>query len=655
MSGIAGIVAFNGATVEREQLRRMVARAAYRGRDGAAYLCRGPVGLVGLALHSSSAPTSVGGGGAAETLCEGGRNAELALVCDARIDNRDDCAALAAADPPRVARSSEAVPLSSVDSDAELILAMMQLDREQAPARLIGDFAYAFWDGLRMELRLARDPLGMRSLYYRVEANRVLFATELKQILALSEVPRKLNEHAVAWHLAGMQVPPGCAFYDGIEELRPGEEVAFRPSSDGRVETRRRVFWEPDPDRRIRYRRETEYAEHLRELLIDSISSKLRVRSPAGVSLSGGMDSATVASLAGMLGERGGEVAEMRAYSWAFTELSQCDERENIRRITDRYGIPVREIPAEETWPLAEYPLHGPHEDDPFCSMFQAFIDRVLSTAAADGVSTMFYGNRGDVMCGGSVNDLPGLLRSGAVATAWAELRELARIATISRARAAARFVVRPLLSDLLPRRLALRVKGAAASGPAGGPVARAAPHVSRAFLERAGLPPQDPVQTAADRRSGSAARDRYRHVFSPLVMRGVQYLERLCAGFELGFADPWSDRRIAEFVLACPQYVLDRAGDVKRLPKRAMHGIIPAAALSAARKVPPEPLYLLALRGKAYDTVIDLITGSRCAEAGFIDGQALRKRYERFVRGEEPVFDLWSTLSLEAWLRRYW
>ncbi|MDI5934204.1 asparagine synthetase B family protein [Halomonas kalidii] len=639
MSGICGIIRFDGAPAERAELERMAARAAYRGPDGIHYHFDGPVGVACLALDATPDGT-----GECRPLVE--RDRRLTFAADARLDNRGECAAAS-----HRAETDQA-------TDAELMLGMLLHAGEDGPGRLLGDFAYALWDDPRRELRLARDTMGLRSLYYRVEPERVLFATEARQILAADGVPRRLNERAVAWHLSGMQIPPGCVFYDGIEEVRPGEEVTIVAGQAARA----RPFWRPDPERRLHYRDEREYADHLRELLTEAVCCRLRTRSPAGISLSGGVDSSVVASIAGWLHGREASVPAMRAYSWIFSEMPECDERDNIHRVADHFGIPVHAIPAEETYPLVDELANRPHEDDPFTSMFQPFMHRALSSAAKDGVAVMFYGFRGDVMCGGNVNDVPGMLKAGQWHRARDELGELSRVLSLSTAATLHRYLLQPILSDLLPsrarvtgRRVLQRRRRGAPHVVRAGPAARAGGHVRDDFLARAGLPSREPVREAADAWPRSAPRHRYIHIFSPLVMRGVMYAERVSAAHGIAIADPWSDRRIAEFILACPQYCVDTAVEVKRLARRAMDGIMPPSAIRAASKVSPEPLYLGALRGKAHVTVVDLMTNSRCADLGFIDEAVLRERFARFVRDEAPPFDLWPTLCLELWLRRYW
>ncbi len=639
MSGICGIVRLDRGPVSRDELERMAQRAVYRGPHGIEYYCRGSVGVACLSLDT----TPDGTGACRPVVTEAGR---VVLAADVRLDNRSECIAEAAMqrDLPEGLHAPGATP-----RDAEVMLAVLARFEESGPARMLGDFAYALWDDRRRELRLARDAMGMRALYFRVEPTRVLFASELKQILAADGVPRKLNETAVAWHLAGMQTPPGNAFYQGIEDLRPGEEVTV--GHDGQL--RRRVFWEPNPAHRIRYRNEQDYREHMRELLVESVRCRLRARSPVGISLSGGMDSASVASVAGLLRERGENLPALRAYCWAFSDLPECDERENSARVTNRYGITSSDIPAEETWPLIAYPDHGPHEDDPFFGMYQAFIERGLSMAQADGVSTMLYGDRGDLICGGDVNDLPGLLGAGRFADGHAELNAIAREAGRSRSAIVKRDLIRPIVLQSIPRPLlrSLRAANARAAGTSSG----AAAHVRAGFLKQAGLPERSPVETQADYWRSPAQRRRYLHVFAPLVMRVATWTERTCAAFGIGFVSPWSDRRIAEFVLAIPQHILHRVGEPKRLLRRAMHGIMPAQAIAAAVKTNHAPLYDGALRERAYRTVTELLTDTHVGRLGFIDERALKGAFERFVHRKGPSVDIWPTLALEWWLRRYW
>ena len=144
--------------------------------------------------------------------------------------------------------------------------------------------------------------------------------------------------------------------------------------------------------------------------------------------------------------------------------------------------------------------------------------------------------------------------------------------------------------------------------------------------------------------------------VFTPLHMRGMTWSERTYARFGQAFADPWSDVRLATFVLAIPQQVINRPGDLdKRLVRGAMRDLMPPEVLAASGKVLPSPLYRRALRGPAVPIVTDLLTGMHLAECGLVDEDALRAHFADVRAGGRDHPSLWWCLAAEMWLRRFW
>ena len=154
----------------------------------------------------------------------------------------------------------------------------------------------------------------------------------------------------------------------------------------------------------------------------------------------------------------------------------------------------------------------------------------------------------------------------------------------------------------------------------------------------------------------GFTRRQRYQLVFMYMHMRGVVWSERSHAHFGLGFADPWSDRRIASFVLAVPQQVLNRPREVnKRLARLAMRGIMPEEVRQAARKIEPMPLFDRGFKERGKHTALDLLTHSRADANGYMNERAVLNHYKSFLRGEPQRHDFWWALTLEMWLRQYW
>ncbi|SEK49091.1 asparagine synthetase B family protein [Halomonas daqiaonensis] len=636
MSAICGIVSLDGRPVSPSQLEAMVLRCRHRVVDGVSYHYQDGMGLACLSRDSSSDGT---GECLPETFLEG----QWVFAADARLDNRESC----------LAWQSSGFPVDEKAADSRLMFGTLLHDPQKGPGRLIGDFAYALWDARQRTLRLARDAMGMRSLYYRVEPGRILFATELSQILAVEGVPRRINRKAMAWHLSDQQTPPGCTFYEGIDEVLPGEEVEI----DLRGRVRRRMVWKPDPSHRAHYRDSREYAEHFRSLFVEAVRCRSRVASPVAIGLSGGLDSGSVASTVGWLAEQGNDVPALRAYSWAFTEHPECDERENIYRIANRFSIPVSEIPAEQTYPLMDLAAYAPDEDGPFNLIYQSFVDKVLQGAAADGCRSVWFGYRGDVVVGGGIHDVSGLVREGCWREARFELAGLRRGHGLSRTRGLWRFGIRQVFDDTLYflTRPARRAPLSDAFLSAYSPRDRLPSFVTPDVALRCGLPDRDPLVADSNAWSRASHRERYRQIFSPLVMSVMRHAERHCATHGLARADPWSDRRLAAFVLACPQHRVNRFRQPKRLARQAVCGIMPDEAMRHSRKVVPSPLYEHAIRHLVHDSVLGLMTDSRCAALGLVDEEHFRELFKRHCCGDLQDVDFWAVLSLELWLRHWW
>jgi asparagine synthase (glutamine-hydrolysing) len=615
MSGVGVVVEVGGAPVG-EVVARMVGAVPHRGQ-GRVWEAPG----VGVA--------SVGGRPVVHEA------AGVVVVADVRLDNR-----------------VLLVPwlgLAEGADDAEVILAAYLRWGAGCAARLLGDFAFVVWDARRRRLVAARDAMGMRALYWHRAGARVLVGTEIKQLLAAG-VPARLFEPALAAYLAGDFSRLEWTCYEGIEALPPAHvlEVDERGARTWR-------YWELDPERRIRYRDEREYAEHLRGLFVEAVRARVRGPGPVGVMLSGGMDSGAVASTAGWLRERESGVAELRAYCWAFRELPACDERHISRGITQRYGIAEVAVEADQAWPLKDYPAHGPDRDEPYLGVYQPLIDHTLAAARADGVTTLLGGDRGDLVNGTTGWDYLSFVRQRRWRGLADEVADHAQVTGEPVPAILLRYLARPVLDRFTARplrewpRRVLRALTEAPSSDRGCP-----PWIDEDLVRRSG-----PRELASSSSGGPAAEDapslRRAWILTPLHMRGMVWSERGYARHGLGFADPWSDRRLAEFAVAIPQQVLTRPGSTdKRLARAAMAGIMPEQVRASVRKIVPNPFYELALRRLATDTVRRLLDQPRLAEAGYVDGAALAAAYEAHVDGGPLAPEFWWALSLEMWLRQH-
>ncbi len=175
-------------------------------------------------------------------------------------------------------------------SDTETILHLYERYGAGALGRLRGMFAVALWDSSSAELLLARDPIGIKPLYYSAGPRELLFASELRALVA-GGVSTRLDERGVWEYLLDGFVRAPRTALASVRKLPPGH--LLRAGAAGvRVER----FWSPPPAQ-TRIDDEREALERLESLLLDSVRSQMLSDVPVGAFLSGGVDSSLVAAL----------------------------------------------------------------------------------------------------------------------------------------------------------------------------------------------------------------------------------------------------------------------------------------------------------------------------------------------------------------------
>jgi asparagine synthase (glutamine-hydrolysing) len=223
---------------------------------------------------------------------------DTGIVFDGRLDNADD-----------LRRALDAGPEAG---DAALALAAYAKWSDEAAAHLLGDFAFAVWDGPRRRLFCARDALGQRSLFFGCAGGVTLVASEPQQILAYPGFPAVVNEGIVAEYLTARPASADDTIWNGLSRLRPAHTLLVTESA-----LRRQRFWEFDLDAHLEYGRDEEYAEHFMAVFRDAIECRTRDASEVGIFLSGGVDSSAIAGVAeSMARERG--AGPLRADSMTF-------------------------------------------------------------------------------------------------------------------------------------------------------------------------------------------------------------------------------------------------------------------------------------------------------------------------------------------------
>jgi asparagine synthase (glutamine-hydrolysing) len=293
MSGIAGILRFDGKRVERRDLERVANALRPHGPDRSEVLAAGSVGLVHVLMRMTPEDRFEH---------QPWRGASGAVItADLRLDNRDEV----------LARLGVASQDGMAWPDSRVLLAAWEKFGDEVWATLRGPFAAAIWDARRGTLTLARDHLGLNVVMYHKTDQTFAFATMPKGLFALPDVPRELNEEKMADFLVLNHADHKTTFYRTIFRVRPAHLMTV--TGNGALTERR--YWSPADIRPVRLGSDQAYAEGLRACLDRTVRRQMRSAHPIGCFLSGGLDSSSVAALAARaLAEQGQRLA-------AFTQV----------------------------------------------------------------------------------------------------------------------------------------------------------------------------------------------------------------------------------------------------------------------------------------------------------------------------------------------
>ena len=295
MSGIYGMVRYDGAQVTPETLAPIAAAMSFWGPDGHGQWCGDGAGLGHLMLHV--APESLH-----ERLPASIRAApHLVITADARIDNRDEIF------------DALGVPAAGRDQtpDSSLILLAYERWGAECVPRLLGDFAFAIWDGRERKLFCARDPFGCMPFVYHHDGKRFIFASDIKGVLARMESPR-LNEPMIAayLHMSTYHAEKRLTFFEEVVKLPPAHTLTVTSAG-----VRLSRYWSPENAKEVRLATDADYAEQMRILFQDSVECRLRSAFPVGSHLSGGLDSSAVSIVAARALRARGQ--QLEVFSWS--------------------------------------------------------------------------------------------------------------------------------------------------------------------------------------------------------------------------------------------------------------------------------------------------------------------------------------------------
>ena len=512
--------------------------------------------------------------------------------------------------------------------------------------RLQGIFAFAVYDTVERTLSLARDPMGVKPLYWWSDGNALLFASEMKSLLrhpALRD--RKVNRAGVAQVLVTRYVSRPNTMFEGVSRLPEGCCMAVDVS--GSVPAAPLRYWD------AHYRPEQvgleEAAEELDVLLKRTVNMQLMSDVPLGVQLSGGVDSSIVVALMDILRREKGDPARVKTFSVGF-DIAEFSELAYARKVAERYGTEHHEITVGFKDFAEELPFLAWIHDEPMGEP-PAIPTYFMCREAKKHVTVMLCGEGADEQFGGyskymfdqfstALDWMPSgvrntLMRGMAKGLPFEgrRLRSMAEILAIAD----------------LPRRFASWYGGFDTELQT-----RVLSHAMRNEVGDGGVAKafQEIVNTCNSRR----ALDRFLYcdIHTRLVDDILVKGDRMSMGAGIEARVPFLDHKLVEFAARLPQNLKVSGLNSKIVLKRLAERYIPQETIYRRKvgfTVPLTRWFVGPWRG----LISDVLLSDRCLDRGYYDADVVRGIVADHLQGRvDREQGIWLMLVLEIWHRLF-
>lgn len=619
---MCGIVGYAGAPGDERLVKRMADRIVHRGPDGEGYFASDSVALGARRL------SIIDLAGSNQPIFNEDRS--IVTVFNGEIYNYKELRA-------HLQQKGHQLRTSG---DTETIVHLYEEYGEASVHLLRGMFGYAIWDGRRRRLVLARDRVGIKPLYYTEHEGRIVFASEIKSILAVPGIPRDLDLDALDAYLTFQYVPGPGTLLKGIRKLPAGHLLVWE---DGKVRVDQ--YWDVVYDDDPPPMSEQVAVAQLRAILEESVELHKVSDVEVAVLLSGGIDSTAVTALMTRSGQR------TRSFTVGFEGGGTIGETSQARQVADHLGTEHHElrIGAEIADAL---PLLAWYQDEPVADA-AAVPTYFISKLAAQHVKVVLSGEGGDELLGGypryrwlhwsnSVLERPALAAvASSVGPSVAGVLPATvgdRLRAVSAGRTLAERHVRWIanMDDALKRRVMNRELAAANAGHAS-----PAAHVD-AWMAL----------------SGSAAplsRLMYADFKTWLPDNLLTKMDRMSMAASLEGRVPLLDHKVIEFAAMLPYRLKLTGMQTKQLLRSAVRDLVGPELLQRPKTAFRVPLAAW-LRGPLSAIFRDTFSSSAMRERGLFEPAALdalvRQAHETAAR--PPVQAIWNLLWLELWCQQY-
>lgn len=526
-------------------------------------------------------------------------------------------------------------------SDTETILHAFEEWGKNCVTRLNGMFAFAIWDERNKRLFMARDRLGIKPIYYYVDKDRLVFASELKSLLQARDIPRHINLKALDTFLSFEYIPDSLSILNDIHKLPAAHTLEYK---DGHTTTER--YWD------VQYAaydwQETACVEKLRELLFDAVKIRLMSEVPLGAFLSGGLDSSSIVAMMSQVSN-----FRVKTFSIGFDDRTY-NELPYARAIASHFDTEhYEEFLKPDIHDLAEklFVLI----DEPFGD-FSVFPTFLVSEMARKYVTVVLSGDGGDELLAGYDTYI-----AQNMAQKYQQLPRWMRKALIE-----------PTINALPPTEKKKGLINKSRRFVEGLQLPDHLQHVRwMIFLQEAekdllyepfvrqqldGYRPYEFIEKKFARVSSTDPLDQQQYVdlTTYLVDDILVKVDRMSMATSLEARVPFLDHRFVEFAASIPSSLRLQKGKTKHILKRAMQGILPDQILSRGKEGFSIPIKNW-IKEELNPLMNDALSTDRLKETGLFAVNTVHRMMNEHMTGKENhSHKLWALIVFQRWYRQY-
>jgi asparagine synthase (glutamine-hydrolysing) len=521
---------------------------------------------------------------------------------------------------------------------------------------LEGDFAIALWDENKQRLVLARDRIGVKPLYYTIQNGRLIFASEIKAILAHPSISREMDEESLYHYLTFLTTPAPRTLFAGINKLPAGCLLICDSRGDIKI-TR---YWDAIVEPPAQQLSEAETAQEVRRLLTESIEKRMMSDVPFGVFLSGGIDStANVALMAQLMTQ------PVRTFTVGFKDAPEFNEIEEARFVAREYQTDHHEILITQNELIEFLPQMIFHQDEPIADPVCVPLHYVSKLTRDSGTTVIQVGEGSDeLFCG--YNDYARYLKLHD--NLWQPLGRLPKplrgaMSAMGKLayQASASFLpapVKKMLPDMLRRFAAgeeLFWSGAFIFDETYKQQLYQPSALQRLNnghkLSSYEIVQQD-LQRLLDKKPQADRLEQM--IYQELKLRLAELLlmrvDKITMANSLEARVPFLDHKLVEFAMTIPRHMKYRNGETKWILKEALRGVIPERILQRKKQGFGVPIneWMMSRLGSFVE---DRLLNSSLRRRELFDYEFIKRLLREHSTGKVNYsFFIWNLLNLSLW-----